>query len=298
MKKLILGMCAALAVIGVSCSKGNDGSDKNLPKGLCDSISMYSGASIGGYVLSDYLNYTRTAESEISKDDIIKGIQLVFANADTEGSVVGLQIGAQLVNQILRYEKDGIKIDRNVLLNNFRHVFDADTLDMEALALNNGKLTELLNRAQKIREAIEEEAKQEELSAALNSGSEYINTLKAEDPEIKTSESGLSYRIINPGEEPRVQDNSSIEVNYVGRLTDGTVFDQTQGTPATFSPSGVIPGFAEGLKLLGKGGKAVLYIPGDLAYGANGVPQAGIGPNAMLIFDVEVVDVHNPEDAE
>jgi FKBP-type peptidyl-prolyl cis-trans isomerase len=58
---------------------------------------------------------------------------------------------------------------------------------------------------------------------------------------------------------------------------------------------GVVPGFREGLMLLGKGGKATLYIPASLAYGANGVPQAGIGPNATLIFEVELIDI-NPQD--
>ncbi len=57
---------------------------------------------------------------------------------------------------------------------------------------------------------------------------------------------------------------------------------------------GVVPGFGEGLKMLKKGGKATLYIPGKLGYGVNGQPAAGIGPNQMLVFDVEIVDV-NPQ---
>ena len=83
-----------------------------------------------------------------------------------------------------------------------------------------------------------------------------------------------------------------VQVNYIGRLTDGTVFDQSpDGQPATFSPAGVIPGFSEGLKMLGVGGKAILYIPGNLAYGSQGVPQAGIGPDQMLVFEIEVAGV-------
>lgn len=122
----------------------------------------------------------------------------------------------------------------------------------------------------------------------------FIRKLKASDPDIKTTASGLSYKIIYRGENPLIEDNSIVKVNYVGKLVDGTVFDQNpDGDTATFSPNGVIPGFSEGLKMLGKGGKAVFYIPGKLAYGSEGVPQAGIGPNAMLIFDVEIIDIKN-----
>lgn len=294
MKKLILGACGLLMLAGVSCSKGSDSTEK-LPKELCDSISMYSGRTIGAYVLSDYLNYIKHSDSNISKEDIIKGIQIAIANADNEGVSVGLQIGAQIIGQISRYEAEGIEVNRNEIVKNFRKIFEADTLDMEGLAVDNGIMGGLMQQVQNIKEERERAAKEAELGAQQAADDEYIAALKAEDPEIMTSESGLSYKIINVGEEPRVQDNSTIKVNYVGRLTDGTVFDQSKDEPATFSPSGVIPGFAEGLKMLGKGGKAVLYIPGDLAYGANGIPQAGIGPNAMLVFDIEVVDVENPE---
>lgn len=295
MKKLILGACGVLMLAGVSCSKGNDAADEKLPRELCDSISMYSGRTLGAYVLSDYINFMKHADTQMSKDDIMKGIQIAFANADNEAVLAGIQIGGQLVGQLKHYEQDGIDIDRNKVVKNFRNVFLADTMDMSALAADNGRMNELLEQVQAIKDERERAAREDEAQASVARDDEYIASLKASDPDIQTSPSGLSYKIINPGQEPRVQDNSAIDVYYVGRLTDGTVFDQTQDTPATFSPSGVIPGFAEGLKMLGKGGKAVLYIPGELAYGANGVPQAGIGPNATLVFEVEVADVRNPQ---
>ena len=295
MKKLIYGACALLMIAGASCSKGGDSKSDKIPSELSDSISMYSGKTLGAYVLSDYLNYVANSDKAMSKQDILKGIQMAFANADNESTITGLQIGAQILNQLQRYEDEGIAIDRNEVLKYFRKAFEADSLNMETLAADNGIMNSLMARAQSIQEARENEELAGESQAAQVAADEYIASLKADDPDIVTSPSGLSYKIINPGEEPRVQDNSAIDVYYVGKLVDGTVFDQTQDTPATFSPAGVIPGFAEGLKLLGKGGKAVLYIPGELAYGPNGVPQAGIGPNAMLIFEVEVADVRNPE---
>ncbi len=79
-------------------------------------------------------------------------------------------------------------------------------------------------------------------------------------------------------------------MKYKGQLIDGTVFDSND-EGATLSPRGTVPGFAEGLAMMKKGAKYVLYIPGELAYGVDGQPQAGIGPNATLVFEVEAVEV-------
>lgn len=103
--------------------------------------------------------------------------------------------------------------------------------------------------------------------------------------------SGLGVYVENPGGEAHPGMNTPVTVHYRGRLTNGQVFDSSydRGEPATFMPAQVVPGFAEGLMMLGKGGKATLYIPGNLAYGSRGVPQAGIGPDENLIFDIEII---------
>jgi len=83
-----------------------------------------------------------------------------------------------------------------------------------------------------------------------------------------------------------------VAVIYKGELTDGTVFDDSKGEARTFSPRSVVPGFGEGLKLMKKGAKYILYIPGDLAYCVEGQPYAKIGPNQTLVFTVEVAGVN------
>lgn len=294
MKKIIYGACAALVIMASACSKGGDAEKSAVPAQLSDSVSMIYGRTVGGYVLGDYQRFAQQNKSAATKNDIVKGIQLAFDNADSEGMMIGLQVGGNLLNEIKRFEEQGIDINREEVLKNFREVFMGDSLDMDALRETSGLLNTLLAQVERVKSE-QEAAKAAEAPEAKANGSSadaFVKKIKASDPEVKTSASGLSYKIENKGEEPLVGDNSQVVVNYVGKLTDGTVFDQSpEGQPATFSPAGVIPGFAEGLKMLGKGGKATLYIPGDLAYGAQGVPQAGIGPNAMLIFEVEVVDV-------
>ena len=126
----------------------------------------------------------------------------------------------------------------------------------------------------------------------MKAGEAYVADLKAKDSSVQTAASGLSYKIENEGEGEKAKENSTVVVNYSGRHLNGDVFDTTEGrSPATFNLQGVVPGFREGITLLGKGGTATLYIPGALAYGPNGQPAAGIGPNEMLVFEVEVLDI-------
>ena len=91
----------------------------------------------------------------------------------------------------------------------------------------------------------------------------------------------------------KATDDDFVKVKYVGKLINDTVFDDSKGEAREFPVKGVVPGFAEGLKLLGKGGKATLYIPGKLGYGVQGQPAAGIGPNQMLVFEVEITEINN-----
>ncbi|HEX5774965.1 MAG TPA: FKBP-type peptidyl-prolyl cis-trans isomerase [Candidatus Paceibacterota bacterium] len=103
----------------------------------------------------------------------------------------------------------------------------------------------------------------------------------------------VTDEVVGTGAEATV--GSTVSVQYVGMLPDGTVFDASAnhgGQPFTFSLGGgqVIPGWDQGLVGMKVGGKRQLVIPPDMAYGANGVPGA-IPPNATLIFDVELVEV-------
>ncbi len=115
----------------------------------------------------------------------------------------------------------------------------------------------------------------------------------AANPTIKKSDSGLHYEIIEPGNEKKPGDTDRVKVNYRGTLIDGTEFDANmdKANPAQFSVRGVVKGFGEGLKLLGEGGKAKLYIPPELGYGDRPRPGGQIKPGDTLIFEVELLEV-------
>ena len=108
--------------------------------------------------------------------------------------------------------------------------------------------------------------------------------------------SGLQYKVLTEGNGPVAKASDRVKVKYEGRLTDGTVFDSTErhgGEPAVFRPDGVIKGWTEALTMMPVGSKWQLYIPYDLAYGAQGAGP--IPPYSTLVFDVEVVGIEETE---
>lgn len=109
---------------------------------------------------------------------------------------------------------------------------------------------------------------------------------------IKTTDTGLQYRVIKKGTGTAPTQNDTVTVNYKGSLLNGTVFDSSfkRGKPATFMVKQVIPGWQEALKLMKPGAQWELFIPSKLAYGKNGAPGA-IPPNSMLKFTVDLIKV-------
>jgi FKBP-type peptidyl-prolyl cis-trans isomerase len=117
--------------------------------------------------------------------------------------------------------------------------------------------------------------------------------------DIKTTESGLQYKVIAPGSGSSPKPTDEVTVNYAGKLLDGTEFDSSykRGQPATFAVNGVIPGWTEALQLMKPGSKFQLFIPPKLAYDVNVPPGAEIPPGSLLVFDVELMSVKAPNAA-
>ena len=114
---------------------------------------------------------------------------------------------------------------------------------------------------------------------------------------VVTLPSGLQYLVLKEGKGKKPKATDEVEVHYHGTLIDGTVFDSSinRGEPATLGVSSVIKGWIEALQLMNEGSKWRLFVPSDLAYGREGRP--GIGPNQVLIFDIELLKVKSPRAA-
>ncbi|HEY1793845.1 MAG TPA: FKBP-type peptidyl-prolyl cis-trans isomerase [Opitutaceae bacterium] len=115
-----------------------------------------------------------------------------------------------------------------------------------------------------------------------------------QDKEVITLPSGLRYQVLDAGQGPHPKATDTVRVNYTGTLIDGNEFDGSDrvGHPLDIALNQVIPGWTEGLQLIGKGGKIMLFVPPSLGYGDDGRP--GIPPGSVLVFKVELLDINPP----
>ncbi|MCE5325206.1 MAG: FKBP-type peptidyl-prolyl cis-trans isomerase [Planctomycetaceae bacterium] len=160
-------------------------------------------------------------------------------------------------------------------------------------ALTDEQMQKVMEDFQRVMIAKQEETTTKLAAKNLAEGQAFLAKNKTE-PGVKVTASGLQYKIINEGTGPSPKPTDTVTVNYRGTFIDGTEFDSSfkRKEPATIPLDRVIRGWSEGLQLLKKGGKAMLYIPPNLAYGAQG--QGPVGPNATLIFEVELLGIGAP----
>jgi FKBP-type peptidyl-prolyl cis-trans isomerase FklB len=145
------------------------------------------------------------------------------------------------------------------------------------------------NQMEKMQKASEKNKKE---------GAEFLTANKAK-PGVVTLPSGLQYKIITAGTGPKPTATDSVSCNYRGTLIDGTEFDSSykRGQPTTFPVSGVIKGWTEALQLMPVGSKWQLFVPASLAYGDRAA-SALIGPDATLIFEVELLSIQEKSAAK
>jgi FKBP-type peptidyl-prolyl cis-trans isomerase FklB len=184
---------------------------------------------------------------------------------------LGLQLGARL---------GGVQIDGAA--------FAAGVEDAGSGAkpqLSQQEIVEALNNLQKQVMA--------KADAAADTNQKAGDTYLAENAKkegVKTTASGLQYKVLKSGTGKTPKAADTVSVNYRGTLINGKEFDASHGTPVSFPVNGVIPGWTEALQLMKEGDKWQLIIPAKLAYGANS-PSPDIGPNEVLVFEVELLEV-------
>jgi len=173
--------------------------------------------------------------------------------------------------------------------------------------INNLNFTKLIKGIQDVLEQNKTEISNNEAQAIINDffqemqakasegvqkqGKDFLEA-NSKRPEVVTLSSGLQYEIMTPGDGKIPKASDQVKVHYHGTLIGGDVFDSSvsRGEPATFGVTQVISGWVEALQLMPVGSKWKLFIPSELAYGAQGAGQQ-IGPHTTLIFEVELLDI-------
>ncbi len=298
MKKLILAAGAFAVLAGVtSCGNSSSSAVSAEDKAFDDSLTATWGY-LSGAQAADMIE--KQPGENIDKAAFLRGIQTAMSIDTADQSYIqGLSMGLRMAQQRTYAMKQlGCDVNADKWMAEFKKAFNSDTLpNVQMVGMEFQQLAQRAESRAEERKAAEL-ANSPEALANVAAGQEYVDSLRKADPAVQTSASGLVYKIETVGEGDSITDKDRVYVYYTGKFADGKVFDSTKDRPASFSPRGVVPGFGEGLKMLKKGGKATLYIPGNLGYGPQGQPGAGIGPNQMLIFDVEVVGVNEAPEAK
>ncbi|MDT8440518.1 MAG: FKBP-type peptidyl-prolyl cis-trans isomerase [Desulfuromonadales bacterium] len=205
------------------------------------------------------------------------------AKLDTVKQRISYTIGVNIGRDFLSQEMD---IDADLLAAGLK-----DIQQQKELRLSDEQMMTEVESYQKEMQARSEARYQAEAEGNLKAGEAFLAEHAAREG-VQVTASGLQYRVIEPGEGARPKPTDMVTVHYRGTLIDGTQFDSSydRGQPATFPVAGVIPGWTEALQLMQPGAKYELVIPSELAYGERGAGR-DIGPNAILIFEVELLSI-------
>ena len=286
MKKVSIFMAIAAAASLASCTaqapKANLKTDID---SLSYSIGMAQTQGLKGYLtgrldvdtayMAEFIKGLNEGANKTSKKDI--------------AYMAGLQIGQQISNQMMKginqelFAGDSTK---TISKDNFMAGFIAGTLE------KGGVMT--MEAAQEYTrtamETIKAKAMEEKYADNKAAGEKFLAENKTKEG-VKTTESGLQYKVITEGKGEIPADTCKVKVNYKGTLIDGTEFDSSykRNEPSTFRANQVIKGWTEALTMMPVGSKWELYIPQELAYGSRESGQ--IKPFSTLIFEVELLSI-------
>lgn len=186
----------------------------------------------------------------------------------------------------------GLAMGQQLRAMGVKEVNSEDFKDGVKVAFDGGKPAMEPSEAQKLINEYLADLQKKAETAARAAGEKFLAENKKNE-KVQETASGLQYVVEKEGTGAQPGATDEVTVHYTGKLLDGTVFDSSvnRGEPATFPLNRVIKGWTEGVQLMKEGAKYTFFIPSDLAYGAQGVPNA-IPPHSTLIFEVELIKVN------
>ena len=216
----------------------------------------------------------------------------------TDKAIAGLETRKQQVSYMV-----GMSIGKN--LEGIKDEIDVDVVEKAMRTMIAGEKPLMDEKqAQEVGAAFQQEMQIKQIAKAAAEGKKNLEegaaflADNAKKPGVQTTPSGLQYQMVSEGTGPKPKADDVVRVHYKGALLDGETFDSSydRGEPATFPLAAVVPGWQEGIQLMPVGSKFKLWVPGKLGYGDKVPPGAPIGPNATLVFDVELLEIVKPEE--
>ncbi len=283
MKKLFsLLMVALLVGTMASCSGGTSKKGKATTE---DSIAAEFGKLLG-LNMKQMFNDPNNPE-KIDQAELLRGIETVLkldTTAKGKSFRYGLMIALQQIYPgIEQMEAQGFKFDRKAFLAEFKkNLSSKDSVSMEKLQTMQTNFQGMMMRAMKKKGAENDKAGKKYIQEQVKKG-------------FKTTQSGIAYKIIKPGSGENFNDSATVDVVYVGKHVNGKEFDNSKGNPVPFNLKMTVPGFREIITMMKPGAEIIAIIPGSLAYGEQGNPQGGIGPNETLEFHITTKGIHQEQ---
>lgn len=288
MKRLVI-------LIGAACAALSFASHAQKLTTRADSLAYYLGRSEGARMALEQDELPADADNKMDRKAFIQGVEkaLEVASAKTPGYAEGYSMAMQYIDRFNQMQSDSVAVNRTLFFKEFKEQFLSKNIDKTAHEADRTKARDILQAIQMRLQQERLDRTEKEYIANMAAGAAFIDSVVAADPSVVRLPDGLVYKVLSLGSGPKPLEGQEVGVIYTGRFTDGAEFDSSKGRPVNFNVDRVIPGFSEGLRQLPEGSKAILYIPGDLAYGRQAPPQ--IGPGRTLIFDVQLVKIINKE---
>lgn len=227
--------------------------------------------------------YSLAVISSLAQDEAAESATPFDNLADRASYAIGFQMGSGMKMQ-------GIEVNPDLVHRGLK-----DGLEGSKPAMTTEQVQETLMDFQQSQQQAMAERRQKQSEENVVEGRKFLEANKEKEG-VKVMASGLQYEILKEGDGEKPSATDTVLAHYTGTLIDGTVFDSSveRGRPSEFPVNRVIRGWTEALQQMPVGSKWRLYIPSDLAYGERGAPPM-IGPNAVLIFDVELLEIKSAE---
>lgn len=290
-------MSVALSACGGDKSDASNADSIPTPVNFIDSLSLRYGTQWGAQQARTLALLPDDKRSELNIDEFIAGLRsAVIGYQPTPGVFEGISMGADIASQLDSYSAVGVYVGRAKVADALQKVLLSDTLTSETAAQYQAMFDDKMSIVQNL---ILEKMRQERRAQALiaeqirktnvEAAKDFTAKLQKENPEVKTTATGLFYKIDNPGTGSKPVMGDTVTVVYSIAGLDDRVIDSSRGEAVDIPlDSDLIPGLQEGFVMLGSGGKATFYVPSKLGFSRD---SEIVQPGEMIIVEVELKGV-------